>query len=313
MADLYEAGLPWSGQRQDRLRFTGIVGVLAILFLVPALWIPRIELPEPERIEVAAPPPQLARLMAPSPEPERAEPPEPMPEPQPRPQPQKPEVVDTVAAPAPDPVPEVATPGVERQAQSIEQAREVASRSGLLALQGTLAQMRSPDRSAASALTANVADGEEAPAQELAETTLASSGGVMDEAAPEREIALAGHELRQVDAPGPAAVPVAPVQQASMTVRRGMNTIRQVFDGQKTALYSLYRRALRQDPTLAGKVVLELDIEPDGRVSRCEVVNSELDNPALEARLASRVLLFNFGAEEVERRTVRFPVEFLPS
>lgn len=92
-----------------------------------------------------------------------------------------------------------------------------------------------------------------------------------------------------------------------------MNTIRQVFDAQKTVLYALYRRELRQDPTLEGKVLLELDIEPDGRVSRCEVVNSDLGNPALEARLASRVLLFDFGSDEVERRTVRFPIEFLPS
>jgi len=92
-----------------------------------------------------------------------------------------------------------------------------------------------------------------------------------------------------------------------------MSNIRQVFEAQKTALYALYHRALRQNPALEGKLLLELVIEPDGRVSHCKVVSSELANPALEQRLANRVLLFDFGASDVEWRTVRFPIDFLPS
>ena len=91
-----------------------------------------------------------------------------------------------------------------------------------------------------------------------------------------------------------------------------MSNIRKVFDAQKTALYSMYRRELRQDPTLEGKVLLELVIEPDGSVSACEVVSSELEHPGLEQRLAMRVRLFNFGADNVEARRVRFPIDFLP-
>ena len=91
-----------------------------------------------------------------------------------------------------------------------------------------------------------------------------------------------------------------------------MSNIRQVFDAQKTALYSMYRRELRQDPTLKGKVLLELVIEPDGSVSACEVVSSELEHPTLEQRIAMRVRLFNFGADNVEARKVRFPIDFLP-
>lgn len=91
-----------------------------------------------------------------------------------------------------------------------------------------------------------------------------------------------------------------------------MSNIRQVFDAQKSALYSLYQRELRQDPTLEGKVTLELVIEPDGSVSACQVVSSELGNPALEQRIAMRVQMFNFGAASVETRKVRFPIDFLP-
>lgn len=91
-----------------------------------------------------------------------------------------------------------------------------------------------------------------------------------------------------------------------------MSNIRQVFDTQKSVLYGLYQRELRQDPTLEGKVTLELVIEPDGSVSDCKVVSSELGNPVLEQRIAMRVQMFNFGADNVETRKVRFPIDFLP-
>ncbi len=58
--------------------------------------------------------------------------------------------------------------------------------------------------------------------------------------------------------------------------------------------------------------MLELVIEPDGSVSSCEVVSSELGNQSLEQRIAMRVRLFNFGEDDVEPRTVRFPIDFLP-
>ncbi|WP_375177040.1 AgmX/PglI C-terminal domain-containing protein [Marinobacter mobilis] len=321
MANRYGTRLPWSEERGDRLRFGCVITVLAVMFVVPAVWIPGIQLAEPDRAETEALPPQLARLMEKQPAPESSvdvvpeselmleiaeaaervdEVPEPsLPEPEPAPAP------ETVA-------PESATEPSER---AIQQAREVAARSGLLALQDQLAQMRAPETSAPRTLTANAG-----PAESVADSgapsasdALAGSGGVVAEVGPRREVQVAGHEVRQVAEPQPQQVTAAPVQPIAPSSRRGMNTIRQVFDAQKTVLYALYRRELRQDPTLEGKVLLELDIEPDGRVSRCEVVNSDLGNPALEARLASRVLLFDFGSDEVERRTVRFPIEFLPS
>ena len=44
-----------------------------------------------------------------------------------------------------------------------------------------------------------------------------------------------------------------------------------VFDRYKAALYRLYNRELRNDPTLRGQMVLRLTIEPDGSVSLCEL------------------------------------------
>ena len=63
---------------------------------------------------------------------------------------------------------------------------------------------------------------------------------------------------------------------------------------------------------------MELVIEPDGSVSACEVVSSELENPGLEQRIALRVRLFNFGADNVETgacgsRSISCPVKGGPT
>ncbi|SFM54678.1 AgmX/PglI C-terminal domain-containing protein [Marinobacter zhejiangensis] len=315
MGDRYGSSLPWAAEKGDRARFGSIVVILSVLFVGPALWIPFVELPEPDRSEAEALPPQLARLM------ER----KPLPEPEQEPMVADPEPEETVAEPEPPapvepevrPAPAVADrPNVEPPQQTVQQAREVAARSGLLALQSQLAQMREPKVNAPQTMTANVVDASSVHADGLAEPgpeVLSGSGGVRSESVTHRDVELAGHQVRQVEDASPVEAEVARVPPPAGPAQRGMNNIRQVFDAQKTALYALYRRELRQDPTLEGKVLLELVIEPDGRVSRCEVISSELGNPTLESRLASRVLLFNFGTENVERRTVRFPIDFLPS
>ncbi len=94
---------------------------------------------------------------------------------------------------------------------------------------------------------------------------------------------------------------------------RSIEDIKLVFDRNKGAIYALYNRALRDDPALQGKVVLELKIAPDGQVIACRVVSSELKSPELEAKLVARIRMFDFGAKEVEPMVVTWPVDFLPS
>ena len=89
--------------------------------------------------------------------------------------------------------------------------------------------------------------------------------------------------------------------------------VRRVFDVNKGAIFSIYDRALRQDPTLLGTVVLELVIEPDGTVSACEVLTSELQSEELIARVVRRVQLFDFGEKDVVFTRTSYPVHFLPT
>lgn len=328
---MHQPGLPWNRDSRENLRFTAIVVVMLVLFLPPALLIPTLDLPEIERSKAEQVPPRLARLLEPPkpvvppaparPEPVTPEPVKPMPEPEPEvrskePEKPTPEPVTAEPEPAPQTEPVVAQPAQPKPRQTVEQARATASKSGLLAMKDRLASLREPETAPARQFAVNTgspatADSVEAPDSR---EVLSGSGGVGKSATPEIAVAVAGHDVRKVAAPveESRAVAATAAKPEPTVGERAMSNIRKVFDANKTALYSLYRRELRQDPTLEGKVLLELVIEPDGSVSACKVVSSELEHPSLEQRIAMRVRMFNFGADQVETRRVRFPIDFLP-
>ncbi|MFO7528799.1 MAG: AgmX/PglI C-terminal domain-containing protein [Marinobacter sp.] len=329
--------LPWSRAPGEHKRIVGILVLTVLVFLPPALLIPTMELPERERTKVEQVPARLARLVA-APEVKKGSEEQVLQTPELEQTPESPpEVADksqgsdeslhlTPALPSP---PEVAdtekgsdeqvhqTPPNTPAKQTVEQARETASRSGLLAMKDRLASLRESPSVQAAVMAANVGSEpqSESPEPDPSEV-LKGSGGIEAGENPVAEVAVAGHQVKKVEPrPEPAEQAVARTSNAAAKPsagERAMSNIRKVFDAQKSALYSLYKRELRQDPTLEGKVLLELVIEPDGSVSACEVVSSELENPTLEQRIAMRVRMFNFGADSVERRKVRFPVDFLP-
>ena len=87
-----------------------------------------------------------------------------------------------------------------------------------------------------------------------------------------------------------------------------------MFDRYKSALYRLYNKELRKDPTLRGQMVLRLTIEPDGSVSMCELQSSDMKAPELSAQVVERVKTINFGAKEgVSAITILYPIDFLPA
>ena len=94
---------------------------------------------------------------------------------------------------------------------------------------------------------------------------------------------------------------------------RSIEEIRVVFDRNKGGIYAIYNRALREDASLQGKVVLELTIAPSGALTNCRIISSELHAPDLESKLLARIRQFDFGAKDVEQIIVTYPVDFLPS
>jgi hypothetical protein len=87
-----------------------------------------------------------------------------------------------------------------------------------------------------------------------------------------------------------------------------------VFDRYKAALYRLYNRELRKNPTLRGQLVLQLTIEPNGSVSLCQLHSSDMKAPLLANQVVERVRTFDFGAkEDIVAVTIIYPIDFLPA
>jgi len=95
--------------------------------------------------------------------------------------------------------------------------------------------------------------------------------------------------------------------------KRSEEEVQIVFDRNRGGFDRTYARALRDDPALQGKVVFRLTIEPNGSVSNCTVVSSELGNPGLERKLVIKVKQLKFQAKDVLTTTVNYPIDFFPS
>jgi len=87
-----------------------------------------------------------------------------------------------------------------------------------------------------------------------------------------------------------------------------------LFDRYKAALYRIYNTQLRKDPTLRGKMVLRIAIEPSGAVSACAVESTNMNATEFCDQIVERVRKFNFGPKDgVPRTTILYPIDFLPS
>lgn len=94
---------------------------------------------------------------------------------------------------------------------------------------------------------------------------------------------------------------------------RSLEEVRLVLERAKGSLYAIYNRALREDASLQGKVVVEFTIAPNGSITSCRLVSSELKNPDLEQKLLARIRTLSFASEDVETLVTTYPLDFLPS
>jgi TonB family protein len=303
---IYE--LPWTPSPRDERRLRRVLG--AALGIVIGLGIVIPFLPERPRSEVAPPavPDRvveflLARPKPPPPLPPKAEVPEP-----------KPEVVPRVERPRPVPAPAA-------EARPKPDARTKAAASGLLALADQLEELRDLDverRSDARPLNAGA--GEKARVDRALLTARAGegSGGIAVSEASRGfgggSSGPAGHQTAKV-APVAGEGPANDVQRSgrSSQASRTREEVELVFDRNKSAIYALYARALRDNPALQGKVVLEVTIAPTGEVTACRVVSSDLGDADLERKLVARVKMFRFEARDVAPMTTTKPIEFFPA
>ena len=105
-----------------------------------------------------------------------------------------------------------------------------------------------------------------------------------------------------------------PKAHSGLGASRTDEEIQIVFDRYKAAFYRDYNRELRRNPTLQGKMVLRLTIEPDGAVSMCQLQSTDMDAPDLVTQVVGRVRTINFGAKDgVQAVTIVYPIDFLPA
>ncbi len=204
-------------------------------------------------------------------------------------------------------------PKVDRTAQ----ARKKAATAGLLAMQDALADLRDQSVDELKGATRLSNSGAKARRTERALITskVGGTSGGINTAALSRDTGstrLASRTATRVSSP------VAPdaarrSKRSQRGASRSIEEIQIVFDRNKSAIYSLYNRALRKDPSLQGKLVIRLTIAPSGKVTKIELVSSELASPRLERKLIQRVKMFNFGAKPVEAVTITYPIDFLPA
>jgi len=105
----------------------------------------------------------------------------------------------------------------------------------------------------------------------------------------------------------------SPPQPKSQSTVRSKDEIERVFQQYKGGIFNIYNRALRKNPTLSGKVVIELTISPDGSVRNARILSSELGDEELERKLILKIRQFKFSSNNVAEITVTYPIDFLPS
>jgi TonB family protein len=313
---IYE--LPWSTGFEDDARFKKLArgSLVAAVVLALLFWV----LPQPQidPATVDEAPKRLARLVLDRPAPPPPPPPVVREEPTPTP---------VVEERAPEPIPEPAVkPEPKPEPAPVdrtEQARERARVAGLLPLTNQLQALRNTVTNEQLQRTDTVAAASsDAPFAErsLITSRVGTASGGINTAALSRNTGgsgIGGRETTQVENPVEGFAEAGGAAQrtgASDKASRSREEIERVFDANKGRIFTLYNRALRENPALQGKVVLRLTITADGRVTHCEIVSSELNDPELERGLVQRVLQFQFEPRnDVEPITTTKPIDFFPA
>jgi len=341
--------LAWSVSVEDEERFKRILRQVLAICLLTALVMPWLPVREPDRTTVEPLPPRLAKLLL---DREPPPPVLPKPEKPVVKEEARARTPDTPKAERKAPVVEARRPEANKPpGEKLENARARASGVGLLAMKNELQELHAapaavqlakdikPGPGVGSGVGPGVGSGvgPGVPTRSLITSNATGGSGGINTATYSRDTGgggLAGRSTTLVEGvagggggggPGGVAHGVAGRggggAGAGGTLQRGksgkasrsIEEIKLVFERNKGAIYSIYNRALREEPSLQGRVVLELKIAPEGQVVDLRIVSSELKSAELERKLLARIKQFDFGAKDVDAITVTWPVDFLPS
>jgi hypothetical protein len=315
--------MPWTHEGESEKRYRRALLIALLLSLCFGYLIPLIDVPIPDRSVVIEIPERLAMLV--KKEPPR---PEPIPEPPKKEKQEEPDLEEPKEK-------ETKEPKAEKQPEAppaeTQTARNKAENVGVLAFKSNFADLIDEIPVASLGVEARVnKDASMAAGQATAQRSLVAmqsrgGGGGIGNAGVSRNIGggNGGGSGRGLGGVGIARVASAMadlVAEEGRPVSDGLGPARTdeeiqiVFDRYKAALYRIYNKELRKNPTLRGKMLLRLTIEAGGEVSFCKVESTDLDSSELVVQIVERVQKFNFGPKEgVPKTTILYPIDFLPA
>jgi len=305
--------MPWTWGGEDDRRFQkSLLGTLAACLLL-ALLLLVVHLPLAPPPEVAPPEQVLHITMA-----------LPRPPPPPRVLPPPPKLA--VQKPIEKPTPQLAhKPPTEEPVKPAVETPEPPKPAGLMVFKQQLAALANAkvDPALGAQATINNANSSAGtPERAMLTTSAPGTSGGINLAAVSRGLGPGGGSERNAIHGGALTQASSGIGTATAANRpvsggpgpgRTDEEIQIVFDRHKAQLYRLYNLELRRDPTLQGKIILRLTIEPDGSVSLCQLHGTNMNAPDLAQQVVERVKTFNFGAKAVPPVTIIYPIDFLPA
>jgi len=311
--------MPWARGCEEDQRFRQSLATSVLLAVLLGWLASVVDLPIPELSRLTEVPERVAKLvreeMRPPPPPvqEAVAPDEEIPEPEP----------ELAEETPPEDLPESTEKPVLAEAAP-EDTKEKVKSKGILAFRDSFATRASLRPNARLGSQARVSSaGENAvgrPERSMVTTSAPGSSGGINLASISRDVGggggggIGGVELTRVASSiGGEGGSDRPLSGGAFAGRTD-EEIQIVFDRYKAALYRLYNRELRKDPTLRGQIILRMTIEPDGSVSLCQLQSSDMDAPVLAQQVVDRVSAFDFGAkEDIVAVTIIYPIDFLPA
>jgi len=296
-----EFELPWEGDPESTERFRKILKVLLVVLVVLGILFPL--LPTPKRETAADIPTRLAKVMLE----QKPKPPPPPPKPVEQPKIEPPKVAMVKPTPPPVDLKELARRKAERQLNQVkDELADLRQQMDLTPLEtkNLSGAVGADSHAERSMITSNVGAGSGGITTANASRGFGTGAGSLTghtATAVTSSVALASAANRNVHSGGGGKPARSPEEIAL------------VFDRNKGRIYNLYARALRDNAELQGKLVLEFTIAPNGTVTDCRVVSSELKDPELERKIIALVRLFQFQPEDVDPVTATKPIDFFPT
>lgn len=320
MALFHSYNLPWTPVPEEDARLKRNMVAALVAALIMGLVVPFLPVKEVDKNKVEELPPRLAQLVVqqkqkPKPPPPKIEKKKEKKKEEKKEKKKEKPKEKKKEKPKEKPKP----PPKKSQAELIAEARKKAKSTGLLALSDELSDLRdtTPKLKTSKNLSKGASTAKTFQRKTLTFGTASEGSGGIDTSNLSTGIGstqLEGRETTAVESSIEQVAKNARVESGSNNKRPGRTyeEVTLVIDSNKGRIFNMYNRMLRKNPSLSGKIVFEITIEPSGAVADVKIVSSELNSPALEKRLITLFKTFDFGAKKVETMVVTFPIDFLP-